>query len=552
MLNFIEYLADNTKLIKIWNKLPLYSKKLIYSFLLNIWLFPVLFYKIYYFAISIIYPNKKLGDIKLENLKSSEYIKKTNYNLLIDAMFKSNLVVFDIKRDYQNICVLIKNKKELLNFFKILRKNTLLYISFESHLGSTISTKLLFIPIFFLNYLLSLSHSFYIYQKFRSNSNRVLFAERLACKTEIWITEKEYYKRTNNLNKSPFKIASEKWLYKNNFLIKNGNIQEFNIRTENDFPIDIVYTWVNDNDPEWQNSLNKTIKESKDKNTFLESSASQSRYTNRDELKYSLRSICMYANFFRKVFIVTAGQTPEWLSINNSRIQLVNHKEIFPEYDCLPTFNSHAIESRLHHIKGLNEHFIYFNDDFFIGRPISSKLFFENEHISYIFYSDSTYIGLNDTNNLDITADAAAKNNRNLILNEFNDTVIEKFLHVPYALRKSILFEIENKFSVHLSKTAKNKFRSITDLSLASSLYQHYSYHKGLSILGKISHEHINLENKNINDKLDSILSLRESQRPDTLCINEGEKESYNIQEENTLVKNFLENYYPIKSEFEK
>ena len=90
MLNFIGYLADNTKLIKIWNKLPQNSKKIIFSLIINIWLFPAIIYKIYYFIIPAIYPKKKLEDIKIEHFCNTENIKKTNYNLVANAMLNSN------------------------------------------------------------------------------------------------------------------------------------------------------------------------------------------------------------------------------------------------------------------------------------------------------------------------------------------------------------------------------------------------------------------------------------------------------------------------------
>ena len=35
----------------------------------------------------------------------------------------------------------------------------------------------------------------------------------------------------------------------------------------------------------------------------------------------------------------------------------------------LPTFSSPAIETHLHKIEGLAQHFIYFNDDVMLGRP---------------------------------------------------------------------------------------------------------------------------------------------------------------------------------------
>lgn len=54
----------------------------------------------------------------------------------------------------------------------------------------------------------------------------------------------------------------------------------------------------------------------------------------------------------RNIYLVTADQTPDWLNTDHPRLKVVSHKEIFSEPTSLPTFNSHAIESQLHHIDG--------------------------------------------------------------------------------------------------------------------------------------------------------------------------------------------------------
>ena len=49
---------------------------------------------------------------------------------------------------------------------------------------------------------------------------------------------------------------------------------------------------------------------------------------------------------------------------------MVDHKVIFRDFtEFLPTFNSTTIETMLHYIPNLSEHFIYFNDDMFLIKP---------------------------------------------------------------------------------------------------------------------------------------------------------------------------------------
>ena len=81
--------------------------------------------------------------------------------------------------------------------------------------------------------------------------------------------------------------------------------------------IDLVYLWVNGNDPQWQAKRNALIGKTEEKS----SANCEGRYANNDELKYSLRSIELYAPWIRKIFIVTDNQIPEWLDTSNPKVK---------------------------------------------------------------------------------------------------------------------------------------------------------------------------------------------------------------------------------------
>lgn len=97
---------------------------------------------------------------------------------------------------------------------------------------------------------------------------------------------------------------------------------------------------------------------------------SASRYEDNDELRYSLRSLEKHAPWVRRVYVVTNGQIPYWLNLENPRVTIVTHEEIFLNKSHLPTFSSPAIESHLHRIPGLSEKFIYMNDDVMFGQIV--------------------------------------------------------------------------------------------------------------------------------------------------------------------------------------
>ncbi len=134
------------------------------------------------------------------------------------------------------------------------------------------------------------------------------------------------------------------------------------------FPIDAVLCWVDGSDVAWQQEKLKYEK------AFALGDNGASRYTNNDELRFCLRSLACHAPWLRHVYIITAGQTPSWWKAS-SWVSLVHHRDILPK-DVLPTFNSFAIESCMHRIPGLAEHFIYLNDDFFFGKPVLPDDFF--------------------------------------------------------------------------------------------------------------------------------------------------------------------------------
>ena len=140
------------------------------------------------------------------------------------------------------------------------------------------------------------------------------------------------------------------------------------------FDVDLVYLWVNGNDPVWREKRNATIGM-----THEDSSVNcEGRYADNDELKYNLRAADMYAPWIRRIFIVTDNQAPQWLDSSNPKIRIVDHTEIMPP-EALPTFNSSVIEHFIHLIPDLSEHFLYANDDMFINRPVDKSDFFGDD-----------------------------------------------------------------------------------------------------------------------------------------------------------------------------
>lgn len=148
--------------------------------------------------------------------------------------------------------------------------------------------------------------------------------------------------------------------------------------------IDAVITWVDGNDPAHAARLD----------TYLESigrkrngSASNARFHNAGEIDYCVTSILKFAPWIRTIFIVTDQQRPAFLTkLENTpyeaKVKIVDHKDIFAGYEeNLPTFNSSSILSMLWRIPDLAEQFIFFNDDFFLLRPVQPTDFFRDKKV---------------------------------------------------------------------------------------------------------------------------------------------------------------------------
>lgn len=136
--------------------------------------------------------------------------------------------------------------------------------------------------------------------------------------------------------------------------------------------IDFVVTWVDMNDPEWKQSF---AKHSGIINN-MKNEVSEARFRDHGLLKYWFRGVEKFAPWVRKVHFVTSGQKPDWLNTDHPKLKMVNHEDYIPG-EFLPVFNSNLIEIYMHRIPDLTEHFVYFNDDFFIINHLPIERFFK-------------------------------------------------------------------------------------------------------------------------------------------------------------------------------
>ena len=151
------------------------------------------------------------------------------------------------------------------------------------------------------------------------------------------------------------------------------------------FPIDVVCLWVDGADPTWLAAAAHYFPEEQRAHpacgvvhSSLREPAPVPPFA-RDELYYGMRLLQKFMPWVRTYYLVTATPHKPWWwqeRMGSMRCVLVHHADIFDDPARLPCFNSVTIQTQLSNIPGLAEHFILFDDDFFVGQPMQPTDFF--------------------------------------------------------------------------------------------------------------------------------------------------------------------------------
>lgn len=252
--------------------------------------------------------------------------------------------------------------------------------------------------------------------------------------------------------------------------------------------IDIVILWVDGSDPSWI----------KQKNTFLDKALSDTevqemarQYRSWDNLQFIFRGVEKFMPWIRRVHFVTNGQKPAWLNTDHPKLNWVKHSDYMPD-EYLPTYSANPIELNLHRIDGLAEHFIYFNDDMFITRPIKKSDYFSKNGLpndqaimlrttSTDYTSTFDHILLNNIAiiNQNFDRNKVLKNNfskyfslQNGIYSLLNASYLPTrhfpgfaVNHVPQPYLKSTFSDVWTREPDILHKVSLSKFRSASDVN---------------------------------------------------------------------------------------
>lgn len=330
--------------------------------------------------------------------------------------------------------------------------------------------------------------------------------------------------------------------------------------------IDFVVLWVDGNDPVWQ------TEKAKYQGGTLDDSNSANRFRDWGLMPYWFRAVEKFTPWVRKIHFVTCGHVPAFLNLDHPKLHHVKHTDFLPA-EVLPTFSSHAIEMNMHRIADLAEHFVYFNDDTFLLRPMPETAFFRDG-------LPCTYGGEHP---IELVGEIgiwqhAAVNDLGVINAHFNkraqvrqfggkyancayrwqDNIrtraVEKLfpdcftgfrnLHAPAAYRKSTFEAVWNAEPKLLRRTTSHRFRSADDVNqwvclwwqIASGQFAPFNTDNVVSCADGRT--------------IDSLCETIRRQSHDMICVNDPE-ETVDFDSLSARLRDAFESILPEKSEFE-
>ncbi|MEE2522570.1 stealth family protein [Pseudarthrobacter sp. J75] len=310
------------------------------------------------------------------------------------------------------------------------------------------------------------------------------------------------------------------------------------------FDIDMVFSWVDGSSPEYIAARRAQMKDA----VLGEGDDHEARFRQINELKYALRSVYMFAPWVRRIFIATDSPAPEWLADHPS-VTIVRSEEFFSDPSVLPTHNSQAVESQLHHIEGLSEHYLYSNDDMFFGRPVGPDMFFTPGGITK-FIEAETRIGLGDNAVERSGFENAARVNRKLLWNRFGRITTRHLEHTAAPLRRSVTAKMEEEFPEEFRKTAASRFRAADNISVTNSFYHYYALLTGQAVTQTAAK--VRYVDTTLRSGLNYLPKLLRKRHMDFFCLNDGSFPEVEADERAKLVTDFLEQYFPIKAPWER
>lgn len=291
----------------------------------------------------------------------------------------------------------------------------------------------------------------------------------------------------------------------------------------NSTPVDVVYLWVNGSDAAWRAKRQRAAERlnAESEAALAPFSNVEGRFRDNDELRYSLRALERFFPNHGHIFVVTDSQTPEWLA-QTENLTVIDHRELIPS-NCLPTFDSGNIESYIHRIPGLSEHYFYLNDDVFFGAPVDLNDWFWDGGV-YVTWSNDPEIegealsadstSLENGSRLSNTWLTAKAEAQACVAKQYGrqlDTLYRHtfriFAHGPRPMLKSVLFELEEEAGDLFELVRSTVFRHWDRPAIVSDFVLRWMLAHGLARIKNYSHSYVSTGMDNHQQELKQLCS---------------------------------------------
>lgn len=332
-----------------------------------------------------------------------------------------------------------------------------------------------------------------------------------------------------------------------------------------DKKIDFLITWVDGNDPTWQEERNYYAELD-----HKEIDNSEIRYRDWGTLRYWFRGVEKFAPWVNNIFFVTCGHLPEWLNTNHSKLRIVKHTVFIPS-EYLPTFNSNVIEFYFDRIEGLSDKFVFFNDDCFLidyvkpdrffrkGLPCDIGALVENDQTG--MFGSSVYLSLGLINEhfnkrKSVKRDFFKWFNlaypfyslRNMLYLRIRKSRFNGFEnhHLPQGYLKKTYDEVWMSCEKDLIRTSRSRFRQYGDI--APWLLRYWQLASG-----KFTPYNVYKDGRYISIRDDNVAEITECIRHPKyklICLNDSDLLT-DFEEIKDAILNAFDEILPEKSEFE-
>ena len=337
----------------------------------------------------------------------------------------------------------------------------------------------------------------------------------------------------------------------------------------NDTSADIVYLWVDGNDPGWRAKRQRAAEKlcATTRSAMALYGNVEGRFRDNEELRYSLRALERFYPDHGHIYVVTDGQAPKWLKPSKA-LTLVDHRElILPQ--SLPTFDSGNIESYIHRIEGLSERYFYLNDDVFFGAPVK---------LSDWFWSGGVYTAWSDDEAVTdepLRPDATSLENACRLSNQWLSAkaqtlpcplapdqaparqmashyrhTFRTFAHAPRPMLRSSLFELERSAPDMFAQVRSTVFRTWGKPTIVSDFVLRWALAHGVAKIRDYSHRYVSSGDTDKASQLEALVAS--AGQLDFFCVNDTTDDAQPHDPRLAKVRQALQQMFAHPSSFER